>query len=131
MHQAMKHLTTDEMVLTTLRKSKAPMSAYAILDALRKHGIKSPPLVYRALEKLINKGTAHRVDALGSYVACSCDHGHHHAISALTVCTQCKNVTELHDEKIIRTLTSLRDAGIAIPDDAVIELPVVCAKCTN
>ncbi len=125
----MKTVSTDEMVLGALRKSKEPMSAYAILDKLKKHGVKSPPLVYRALEKLTRKGTAHRVDALGSYVACSCEHDHHHPISVLTICTACKKLHELHDNRIMQHIAALRDFGVAITDGAVIELPVLCSGC--
>ena len=129
MKKSAKPEATDQLVLGTLRRSHAPLSAYDILAKLKPRGIKSPPLVYRALEKLTKAGTAHRVDALGSYVACRCEHDHHHAISLLTVCTQCKRVDEIHDDAVVHTLQSLEKSGIRITPGAVVELPITCAEC--
>lgn len=129
MKPAKTNESTPNLVLAALRKSKKPLSAYDILDKLKKQGVKSPPLVYRALESLTRKGTAHRIDALSSYVACSCKHKHHHALSVLTVCGVCESVEEIHDEKIIHHLETLREFALPLTENAVIELPVVCKNC--
>ncbi len=41
-----------DLVLKELKKNIKPLSAYDLLEKLRKTGIKSPPIVYRALENL-------------------------------------------------------------------------------
>ena len=43
----------SQKVLDLLGKSQKPLSAYEILDKLRKHGIKAPPTIYRALDTLL------------------------------------------------------------------------------
>ncbi len=120
---------SQDLVLKVLRKSKLPLSAYTILDKVKKFGIKSPPIVYRALETLTKSGRVHRINELNAFVACNCEADHTHDISVLTVCTECKSVAELHDHSVIQHLGKLRQMKIALPEHAVIELPVVCAGC--
>lgn len=118
-----------ELVMKVLSKAKEPMTAYALLDALKKKGIKSAPIIYRALESLMKKGAVHKIKELGAYVACDCSADHAHALSVLTVCGDCKEVEELHDHKVIHQLEDLRRSGIRLMQHAVIELPITCERC--
>ena len=119
----------SELVLKLLRKANGPMTAYALLDKLKKSGVNSAPIVYRALDVLIKKGAAHKIKELGSYVACDCAHSHQHALSVLTVCGGCNEVEELHNHAVIQQLENLRNAGVRLQDHAVIELPITCNAC--
>ncbi len=119
----------DQLVLKALRKAKEPMTAYALLEKLKTSGINSAPIVYRALEVLMKRGEAHKIKELGAFVACDCHEDHHHSLSVLTVCRECKTVAELHDNAVIHTLEGLRNQGIRLADHAVIELPIMCGKC--
>lgn len=121
----------DALVLNCLQKSKQPMSAYDILGKVEKFGIKSSPIVYRALETLIKNGTAHKINELNAFVACACTADHHHDVSVLTICRDCKQVEELHDHAIIHHLTNLRKLKVNLPQDAVLELPVTCENCVE
>ena len=57
-----------------LAAAQKPLSAYDVIDALREDGRLAPPTVYRALQKLIDKGLAHRLETQNAYVACRrCD----------------------------------------------------------
>lgn len=119
----------EELVLGALRKSKQPMSAYAILEKVSRFGIKSSPIVYRALEQLMKSGRAHKINELNSFVACACTADHHHDVSVLTVCHGCKRVEELHDHDVIHYLTKLRKLQVNLRHAAVVELPVTCNNC--
>ena len=119
----------SELVLKVLRKSKEPMTAYALLEKLKKHGINSAPIVYRALDALMKNGSAHKIKELGAFVACDCSQDHHHALSVLTVCGDCKEVEELHDHAVIHQLENLRKSGVRLQPHAVIELPITCNAC--
>lgn len=119
----------SDLVLKTLRHSKTPMTAYALLEKLKKSGIKSAPIIYRALDVLMKDGRAHKIKELGSYVACDCSANHTHGLSVLTVCGQCHEVQELHDHAVIHQLENLRTRGIALKEHAVIELPILCGSC--
>ena len=118
-----------ERVLKVLRKSKTPMTAYMLLDKLKKSGIQSAPIIYRALESLMKEGAVHKIKELGAYVACDCSQDHTHALSVLTVCHDCHNVAELHDHTVIHQLESLRGHGVRLTEHAVIELPITCEAC--
>lgn len=120
---------SKELVLTALRKHKGPMTAYGLLEVLGKAGIKSPPIVYRALEALMKTGAVHKITALNAFVACNCTADHSHDLSVLTVCHRCHLVEELHNHEVIHHLTKLRKMNVNIPHAAVVELPVTCAVC--
>lgn len=121
----------EELVLGALRKSKKPLSAYDILEKVNKFGIKSSPIVYRALEVLMQNGTAHKINELNAFVACACTTDHHHDVSVLTVCKGCKRVDELHDHAVIHHLTKLRKLHVNLTKSAVVELPVTCENCVE
>lgn len=120
---------SEELVLSALRKHKAPLSAYDLLAKLKKTGIKSPPIIYRALESLLQSGAVHKIKALNSFIACNCASDHAHALSVITVCGGCEEVEELHDHGVIRHLERLRTRGVALAAHAVVELPVLCRQC--
>lgn len=105
------------------------MSAYDILAELEPHGVKGATVVYRALDSLMNNGMVHKIQALNTFVACTCKADHDHSLSVLTVCQKCSNVAELHDHGVIHHLEELRDQGVLLAEHAVIELPVTCQKC--
>jgi Fur family zinc uptake transcriptional regulator len=119
----------SELVLKLLRKAGEPMTAYTLLEKLKKSGIKSAPIIYRALEALMKEGAVHKIKELGAYVACDCSKNHSHALSVLTVCHDCHKVSELHDHMVIHQLENLRKSGIRLTEHAVIELPITCNAC--
>jgi Fur family transcriptional regulator, zinc uptake regulator len=121
----------EELVLGALRRSKKPLSAYDILEKVEKFGIKSSPIVYRALEVLMKNGSAHKINELGAFVACDCTADHHHDVSVLTVCKGCKRVDELHDHAVIHHLTNLRKLHVNLIKSAVVELPITCQNCAG
>src|SRR5256885_5597381 len=55
--------TKQQRVLDTLRQAGAPLTAYALLDQLRDHGLTAPTQVYRALDKLAEQGVVHRLES--------------------------------------------------------------------
>ena len=53
----MQALTRNQqIVFDIINKSSEPLKAYTILSNVQKKGIKAPPQVYRALDKLIEMG---------------------------------------------------------------------------
>jgi Fur family zinc uptake transcriptional regulator len=117
------------LVLNALRKAKEPMTAYLLLEKLKTSGIKSPPIIYRALATLMKNGMVHKIKELGAFIACDCSPNHHHALSVLTVCSDCKDVQELHDHALIHHFEKLQKQGIRLQEHAVIELPITCNSC--
>lgn len=118
-----------ELILALLRKSKTPLTAYGMLEKLRPKGVKSAPIIYRALAELETQGIVHKIKELGAFIACNCTKSHQHALSVLTVCGECKDVQELHDHAVIHQLEGLRRQGVRLQEQAVIELPITCNAC--
>src|SRR3990167_9206614 len=59
-------------VLTILMSGKKPLTAYEILDQLKKIRTNAePPTVYRALTYLAEKKLIHRIESNNQYVCCA------------------------------------------------------------
>ena len=92
-HDTPKLSRNQSEILTCLRKAGEPMSAYAILDRVRKSGIVHPPTVYRALNDLMQKGMVHRLQSKSAFVACG--HGACDGKFAFAICRACDRVVEI------------------------------------
>jgi Fur family zinc uptake transcriptional regulator len=114
-------------ILTCLRNAGEPMSAYAILDRVRKSGISHPPTVYRALNDLMQKGMVHRLQSRSAFVAC--DHGACDGKFAFAICRACDKVIEipLTDEDQAGLL-GLSPADI-VPEQVTVEIAGLCVTC--
>lgn len=119
-----------ERVLELLHASDKPLVAYDILEKLRHHGVKAPPTVYRALDALVRRGLAHRVESLNAYVACHTHHTHEKA-SHFAVCRACGGTTEIHNHQLIHLLEEISNQLNFKTDNAVLELLGTCAACAR
>ena len=117
-----------EQVYRVLRASRAPMTAYEVLDTVRPHGISAPPTVYRALNHLIKKGLAHRLESINAYVACLEPHRRHDS-AIFAICTDCDSVDELFDNSILKRLQAKALARSFKVDSTTIEMMGRCAAC--
>lgn len=114
-------------MLSCLRKAKAPLSAYAILDRVRVAGISYPPTVYRALNDLIELGMVHRLQSRAAFVAC--DHGSCDGKAAFAICRECGKVVEISlSDKDERQLLALTPRAIAA-EQITLEIAGLCASC--
>jgi Fur family transcriptional regulator, zinc uptake regulator len=127
-HHAPKLSRNQSEILACLRKAKEPMSAYAILDRVRKSGISHPPTVYRALNDLMEKGMVHRLQSRSAFVACG--HGGCDGKFAFAICKDCGKVVEipLSDDDQATLLALAPDA--IVPEGITLELAGLCAACT-
>jgi Fur family transcriptional regulator, zinc uptake regulator len=118
----------DVEILRVLRSAKSPMTAYAILDAVRSNRITAPTTVYRALSRLIENGVIHRLESLNAYVVCS-DQPHPRGTSVFAICRDCGHVDELAEADVVQRLQA--DAtrlGFQV-ETTTIELTGRCASC--
>lgn len=123
------HEANHERVFNILRQADAPMTAYEVLDAARKHKISAPPTVYRALNRLIREGRAHRLESINAYVACADAH-HGHSSAVFAICNDCGRVEEISEDDSLKKLRAKADARGFKVDHAVIELKGHCGACT-
>lgn len=118
----------ETRVLELLRKTHKPLTAYDMLDRLREVGIKAPQTVYRALNALLEKGLAHRIQSLGAFVAChneEADHG-----TQFIVCRVCGRVEELHDHRICDCIAEISATLKFHVEREMLELIGICDKCS-
>lgn len=119
----------QELVLSALTASMGPLSAYDILDKLRGDGLRAPLQVYRALEKLVDRGLAHRLESLNAFVACADMHCHRKGLIAFAICESCGKVDEFADAVIEERLGSwARNDGFKV-ERTTMEIRGRCSDC--
>jgi len=127
----------QSLVLDALEAAGAPLGAYALLDRLRGDGLRAPAQIYRALDKLLAKGLAHRLESLNAFVACN--HGHEAqggpdaapGPAVFIICEHCTATRELTDAVIGGHIERLaRDEGFGLHTSSI-ELRGLCATCAS
>ena len=125
----MDRSSNETLVFEFLEAAGKPASAYEILDALREDGLRAPLQVYRALSKLIESGTVHRIESLNAFVACKHQECGGNEVSIFMLCERCDNVTEAVDTSTAAALAALCAARNFSGTRQMIELAGVCAAC--
>lgn len=125
-----RDLTRNQsLVLDQLSEAVGPMSAYDILGKLGDEGIKAPLQVYRALDKLLEKGLAHRLESLNAFVACAEPHCHRAGIIAFAICETCGQVSEFSDFVMRQRLEGWADTSGFHATKTTVEIRGQCAAC--
>jgi Fur family zinc uptake transcriptional regulator len=114
-------------ILTCLRETGEPMSAYAILDRVREVGIAHPPTVYRALNDLMRKGVVHRLQSRSAFVACG--HGGCDGKFAFAICRTCDKVVEISLSDADQAALMGLAPGEITPEQVTLEIAGLCADC--
>lgn len=130
-HPEIELTKNQSLVMETLSAASGPLSAYAILDALRGQGFRAPPQVYRALDKLVTVGLVHRLESINAFVACqlpSCD-GKTKETVLFAICENCGNVEELASDRLVKAVNALADEIDFALNRSVIELRGLCNAC--
>lgn len=117
------------LVLDRLSAATSPMSAYDILDTLKGEGIKAPLQIYRALDKLQEKGLAHRLESLNAFVACAEPHCHRAGIIAFAICEKCGSVAEFADDVVRERLAMWADTEGFTARQTTVEIRGNCSNC--
>jgi Fur family transcriptional regulator, zinc uptake regulator len=129
-HEHAPALTKNQqLVFGALSEAGQPMSAYSILDSLRGEGLRAPLQVYRALDKLVEIGSVHRLESLNAFVACAHKHCHENCASAFAICEKCGSVTEFSDDAVMERLRGWSGKAKFAPSKMVVEVRGVCAAC--
>ena len=90
----------EKIVLEVVKKSSGPIKAYTILSDVQKKGLKAPPQVYRALDKLIKKGKIHRIESKNAFLDCQNSKCKTSYRTAFSICQKCEKVTEIINTKL-------------------------------
>jgi Fur family transcriptional regulator, zinc uptake regulator len=120
----------QHLVLDALTGATGPLSAYGILDRLRGDGIKAPLQIYRALDKLVELGLAHRLESLNAFVACAHAEDHHHrGLAAFAICEACGRVDEFADSVVEERLSAWSRSTGFKAERTTIEIRGHCQDC--
>jgi Fur family zinc uptake transcriptional regulator len=127
--QGLQLTAARRSVLAILGRSRAPLGAYAILDALaRKEGKPvAPPTVYRALEFFLEHGFLHKIESRNAFAPC--EHiGHAHQ-GVLLLCEKCGRSDEIEDDEVARLLRRAAERAGFAPHRQMVELQGLCRAC--
>ncbi len=126
----MQALTRNQqIVFDIINKSSEPLKAYTILSNVQKKGIKAPPQVYRALDKLIEMGKIHKIESKNAFVACQNSSCNISKATAFSICESCEEVTEIDNSKISKYLSSFADKVGMKYKKYNLEFFGLCKKC--
>ena len=121
----------QSLVLGVLESHQSPLSAYSILDQLTDAGLRAPPQVYRALEKLIDYGLIHKLESINSYVACQHRHCGSHQVTSFAICDSCEHVSEIINAEFDKTLHGLAENVGLTPKHSTVEIHGLCNACSG
>ena len=96
----------QQIIFNLIHKSSEPLKAYTILFNVQKKGIKAPPQVYRALDKLVEMGKIHKIESKNAFVACRNSDCEISKATAFSICEKCEVVDEISDIKLSKYLSN-------------------------
>ena len=107
MHKENNLTKNQQIIFELIHKSPEPLKAYTILSNVQKKGIKAPPQVYRALDKLVEIGKIHKIESKNAFVACRNSDCEISKATAFSICESCEVVDEISDVKLSKYLSSI------------------------
>jgi Fur family transcriptional regulator, zinc uptake regulator len=117
-------------VLALILEAKGPVTAYELLDRLKKtHKGAVPPTIYRALDFLMAQRLIHKLERLNAFIPCA-ETGHQH-VAQFLICRQCGAVAEIEDRAAARALEHAAEREGFRPRDTVVEIEGTCADCSR
>tara|TARA_Y100001970_G_C14093271_1_gene781214 strand:+ start:42 stop:437 length:396 start_codon:yes stop_codon:yes gene_type:complete len=130
MSQKQEQLSKNQqIVLNIIEKAKEPLKAYSILYNVQKKGIKAPPQVYRALEKLIKLGKIHKIESKNAFVACNNSDCEISKATVFSICNNCEKVKEIKNSKLFKYLNHFEDSTGMKYQKYNLEFFGLCKKC--
>ena len=119
----------QQIILDLIDKSSEPLKAYTILFNVQKKGIKAPPQVYRALDKLVEIGKIHKIESKNAFVACKNSNCEISKATAFSICESCEEVDEVSDTKLSKFLSKFNDKKGMKFKRFNLEFFGLCKKC--
>lgn len=117
-------------VLNVLHEHDKPMSAYAILDHMKRgEPDLAAPTVYRALAALTDQGRAHKLESIKAFVPCRCDHSA--SVPVLAICEDCGTVEEHDGTKLLSELSAISAQTAFEAKRHIVEIHGRCNGCTS
>ena len=124
------HLTTRRrQVLELLWESGRPTGAYELIEAMKFKTSRSvaPPTVYRALEFLMSRGLAAKIESLNAYLPRA--HPEQQSDPLFLICSMCGSSAELQDLRLEHLIAGHAALIGFSPTRRVIEIEGACKRC--
>lgn len=119
------------LVLQALKAADRPLSAYDLLDQLGPRGISSPVTIYRALERLVAEGRAHRLETLSAYIPGAAAGDALGEPTGFAICDGCGGVEPLLDADLPARLATEAAARRFTPHRVTVEVHGICDACSS
>lgn len=133
MNKPAKALTKNQsVVLHALQECSEPLSAYQIMERpnVRESGLRAPLTIYRALDKLIDRGLVHRLESMNAFVAC-CHDAPHASPATFMICGSCKQTIEVESSAIERRILAEAKKQSFEIDSLHLEVSGRCGACIS
>ena len=115
-------------VLEILLEAHRALGAYDVLNRLAAEGFgNQPPVVYRALDFLVEHGLAHRIQRLNAFAACM-HPGTAHA-PVFLICRTCHMVAEADGTAVGHALVAAAGAAGFAVERSTVEALGLCPAC--
>ena len=121
----------QQIIFDLINKSSEPLKAYTILFSVQKRGIKAPPQVYRALDKLVETGKIHKIESKNAFVACRNSNCEISKATAFSICESCEKVSEISNTKLSKYLSNFTDEAGMKYSKYNLEFFGLCKKCKS
>lgn len=120
--------TRQSDVLKVLERHNKPMTAYAILDQMKRdEPALAAPTIYRTLSALTEQGRAHKLESIKAFVPCRCDHKA--SVPVLAVCEECGTVEEHDGTPILPELNAIAAQSSFHATRHIVEIHGRCQTC--
>ena len=129
MHEENNLSKNQQIIFDLIHKSPEPLKAYTILFNVQKKGIKAPPQVYRALNKLVEMGKIHKIESKNAFVACRNSDCEISKTTAFSICENCELVDEISDVKLSKYLSNFNQKKGMKFKRFNLEFFGLCRKC--
>jgi Fur family zinc uptake transcriptional regulator len=115
-------------VLGVLNGHDKPMTAYAILDEMKRgEPDLAAPTVYRALAALTDQGRAHKLESIKAFVPCRCRHDA--AVPVLEICEDCGTVEEHDGTRLLAEISVISARSAFRATRHIVEIHGRCKGC--
>lgn len=114
-------------IFSILLQASGPITAYELLDRLRKQRPATAAGVYRSLDFLASHGLVHRLESRKAFVACA--HPDHPHVSQFLICRRCGTAVEVEDDRIASVVGEWsRRLGFEVEAETL-EVSGSCSTC--
>ncbi|MDG2243735.1 MAG: Fur family transcriptional regulator [Rhodospirillaceae bacterium] len=119
----------DSQIVDLMESAGMPLSAYDLISRLPRTQRPSPPVIYRALDRLSSEGRVHRIESLKAFIPCR-SHGHSHEV-VFAVCLDCNQVEEIEDHGLCGVVSRWQKSSGFSADQKTFEIVGHCEDCRS